>query len=142
MLKNCWAIAATLLFLCGFAPGVAYAASSSASPYVVDVWEKDLPASSVLSVIQTHEGYLWMGTLHGLVRFDGIHFKSFGEADGLTSARVVHLFEDSRSNLWVGTESAGITLIRRTGEITNLPIGQGIPSGQLASACEDTNGTI
>ena len=149
MSKNCRAIAAALVLLCGFFSGIAQASQTPfrpGSPFVVDVWgtEDGLPGSSVLSVIQAHDGYLWVGTLYGLARFDGLHFTPFDEANtpGLVSSRIVHLFEDSRSNLWAGTESAGIALINRNGEITSFPTGQGVPGGQLSAACEDSNNTV
>ena len=116
------------------------------SPYVVDVWgtEDGLPGSSVLSVIQSHDGYLWVGTFDGLARFDGLRFTPFSEADtpGLVSGRILNLFEDSRSNLWVGTESAGILLIKPSGQMTNFPVGMGVPGGQLSSGCEDSSGNV
>src|SRR5689334_21887376 len=81
---------------------------STESPYIVDVWDiKDgLPDSAILSLVQTREGYLWLGTLNGLVRFDGMKFTLFVEANtpGFNSSRIAHLFEDSRDNLWLGTE--------------------------------------
>lgn len=148
MSKNCRAIAATLL-LWGLSCGVVRASKPDVrpgSPYAVDVWgtEDGLPSSSVLSVIQAHDGYLWVGTLNGLARFDGLRFTPFSEADtpGLVSGGIVDLFEDSRSNLWAGTESAGILLIKPSGEMTNLPAGIGVPGGQLSSACEDSNGNM
>lgn len=148
MSKNCRAIAATLL-LWGLSCGVVQASKPNirpGSPYAVDVWgtEDGLPSSSVLSVIQAHDGYLWVGTLNGLARFDGLRFTPFSEADtpGLVSGGIVDLFEDSRGNLWAGTESAGILLINPSGEMTDLPVGIGVPGGQLSSACEDSYGNI
>jgi len=74
------------------------------SPYLVESWgtEDGLPQSSVISVIQTRDGYLWLGTLKGLVRFDGNQFTIFNEFNtpGLKSDRIVYLFEDSHTNLW------------------------------------------
>jgi ligand-binding sensor domain-containing protein/signal transduction histidine kinase len=149
MLKNCRAIAAALCLLGGLAPGVARAFQTiiqSGSPYVVDVWETadNLPDDSVLSVIQSHDGYLWVGTLHGLVRFDGLRFTPFDENDalGLASSRIVHLFEDSRSNLWVGTDNAGVVRVEANGQVNRFPVGEDVPGGQLSSACEDQNGTV
>ena len=81
------------------------------SPFIVDVWtsREGLPENAVISVIQTRDGYLWLGTLNGLVRFDGNRFTVFNEFNtpGLTSDRVVYLFEDSRTNLWLGLDTAG-----------------------------------
>ncbi len=149
MLTNCRAIATALCLLCGLFPGVARASQTivqSSSPFVVDVWgtADGLPDDSVLSVIQTRDGYLWVGTLHGLVRFDGLRFVPFDETGslGLASKRIVHLFEDSRSNLWVGTESSGIVLAKKSGAIEHFPIGEGMVLGQLASTTEDENGTV
>src|SRR5271170_1948922 len=90
------------------------AAEQSGSPFVVDSWsnEEGLPQSSVISVIQTRDGYLWLGTLNGLVRFDGIHFTIFDEHNtpGLGSDQIVRLFEDSHTNLWIGTGTGGVAL--------------------------------
>src|SRR5450432_4237065 len=107
------------LLLCavvGAVAGPARAAAVSGSPFIVDSWnnEEGLPQSSVISVIQTRDGYLWLGTLNGLVRFDGIHFTVFDENNTpeLSSDRIVFLFEDSHTNLWVGAESAGLVMIK------------------------------
>src|ERR1039458_5513276 len=96
-----------LLCVCfSILPAVADAVDQSDSPFIVDSWstEQGLPQSSVISVIQTKDGYLWLGTLNGLVRFDGIHFTVFDEINtpGLNSDKIVCLFEDCRTNLWVG----------------------------------------
>src|SRR5437868_6689036 len=37
--------------------------------------------NAVTAIVQTRQGYLWLGTYHGLARFDGISFKVFGSAD-------------------------------------------------------------
>jgi ligand-binding sensor domain-containing protein len=36
--------------------------------------ESGLPQNTVTTVLQTHEGYLWLGTYNGLARFDGVRF--------------------------------------------------------------------
>src|SRR5687768_12622666 len=47
--------------------------------YVWDAWETErgLPQSSVMAILQTRDGYLWLGTHGGLVRFDGVGFVLF-----------------------------------------------------------------
>lgn len=47
--------------------------------YVIKHWgmEDGLPQSSVNDIVQTKDGYLWMATFGGLVRFDGLNFKTF-----------------------------------------------------------------
>src|SRR5690242_13710170 len=64
-------------------------------PYTIDHWDTDtkegLPNNEVIALTQTRDGYLWLGTLNGLVRFDGLHFTVFDENNtpGLRSSRVV-----------------------------------------------------
>jgi ligand-binding sensor domain-containing protein/signal transduction histidine kinase len=130
------------LLLCVLSPAlstVAAPAVESNSPFIVDSWsaENGLPDSEVISVIQTKDGYLWLGTLHGLVRFDGIHFTVFDEQNtpGLTSDRIVFLYEDSRTNLWVGTESSGLCVIQN-GVVKNFG-SEGSAGGKLIYAYQD-----
>jgi len=148
MLKNCRAIAAILL-LCGMYCAVVRASEINNhldSPYVLDVWDLNdgLPGSSVISVVQTHDGYLWFATLYGLVRFDGVTFTVFDEANtpGLDSSRIVSLFEDSRSNLWVGTESAGVFIISQTGRVQKVQTVGNARAVHPVSICEDADGVV
>jgi signal transduction histidine kinase/ligand-binding sensor domain-containing protein len=96
-----------------------------------------LPKSVVRAVIQSRDGYLWLGTPEGLARFDGVDFTVFDEnnSPGLKSRNIVSLFEDSQSNLWVGTDNAGVALVK-DGRVIDLGV------GQMRAACEDTNGAV
>jgi len=143
-----WILAATGLLLGGAPAGLSVASGTAlggGARYLIDVWETDdgLPQNSVISMIQTRDGYLWLGTLNGLVRFDGIRFTVFDESNtpGLPSSRIVGLFEDSESNLWIGTESAGAVLLK-DGRISNLDIGRGTREGRLMASCEDSSGAV
>ena len=97
-------------------PAKAGAAEPSDASFIVDAWSRKegLPENAVISVIQTRDGYLWLGTLNGLVRFDGNHFTVFDENNtpGLNSDRIVYLFEDSHTNLWIGTDTAGLAMAK------------------------------
>src|SRR5277367_5606167 len=119
-------------------PAVGGATVQSDSPFIVDSWnnEEGLPQSSVISVIQTRDGYLWLGTLNGLVRFDGNRFAIFDENNtpGLGSDRIVFLFEDSRNILWFGTETAGLCAIQN-GVVKNFDTGGA--GGEITCAFED-----
>lgn len=68
--------------------------------------EEGLPQSTVNDIIQTKDGYIWLATYGGLVRFDGVSFKTYNRSNskGMRSDRVLHLYEDSEGALWVGTE--------------------------------------
>jgi len=130
-----------LCVFCSVISAIAGNAVQSDSPFIVDSWsvQKNLPESAVISVIQTRDGYLWLGTLNGLARFDGNHFTPFDENNtpGLNSDRIVYLFEDSRTNLWVGTETAGIAMISN-GMVKNFGTQNG--RGKIIYAAEDSSG--
>ena len=55
--------------------------------YIIETWqtEQGLPQNTVTSIAQTRDGYLWIGTLNGLARFDGVQFKVFSAARALPS---------------------------------------------------------
>src|SRR5712691_4548965 len=75
-----------------------FAISDASAPYHFDVWTTDngLPQNSVSSILQTRDGFLWLATNDGLVRYDGVHFSVFnaGNTPGLRSSRFSQLFED------------------------------------------------
>jgi ligand-binding sensor domain-containing protein/signal transduction histidine kinase len=148
MPKNRWTLPFAWLWLCvssAAASAMGGTADSSGSPFIVDSWnnEQGLPQSSVISVIQTRDGYLWLGTLNGLVRFDGNCFAIFDEHNtpGLRSDRIVYLFEDSRNNLWVGMDTADVALVKN-GLITNFEIGHPGHDGRLLYAFENAQGVV
>jgi len=143
---NHWMRYLAALLLCILGTGTpAGAVDLSTSPFIVDSCstKEGLPDGEVISIIQARDGYLWLGTLHGLVRFDGNRFAIFDENNtpGLGSGRIVYLFEDSHTNLWVGTDT-GIVLLVHDGRIENFSLGRGGHEGRLTSAGEDANGAV
>ncbi|MDE5965256.1 MAG: hypothetical protein K2G89_00260, partial [Lachnospiraceae bacterium] len=85
--------------------------SDSYGDYVVTVYNEQngLPTGEANVVIQTSDGYVWIGSYGGLIRYDGTDFKNYSEEkDGITSSSVRTLFEDSAGRLWIGTNDAGI----------------------------------
>lgn len=93
--------------------------------YRVDRWdvEQGLPANKVNALLQTHEGYLWIGTVGGLARFDGVRFTVFNEANTSemqgNGTIVRALFEDDDGRLWIGTERGMICY--STGRFVGFP---------------------
>src|SRR5215471_14151568 len=84
--------------------------------------EDGLPQNSVTSIIQTRDGYLWLGTFDGLVRFDGVKFKVLRpeNAEGLPSNRILALLEDHAGALVIGTEEGRLARSARGG-FTSFP---------------------
>jgi signal transduction histidine kinase/CheY-like chemotaxis protein/ligand-binding sensor domain-containing protein len=79
--------------------------------YVRQVWQEDdgLPENAVQTVVQTRDGYLWLATEEGLVRFDGISFTVFDKSNTpeLRSNYIVALREGHDGSLWIGTSGSG-----------------------------------
>ena len=83
---------------------------SSFTEYRVTRWtaENGLPQNSIKALLQPRDGYLWIGTLNGLVQFDGVRFTVF---DHNNTPEIMHdsvneLVEDTRDGgLWIGTGS-------------------------------------
>lgn len=78
--------------------------------------EQGLPQSTVNDIVQDRDGYLWLATFGGLVRFDGVTPTVLLTANepGLPSDRITALAVDDAGALWVGTEEAGLA-VRRNG---------------------------
>ena len=90
---------------------------AAADDFLVKVWGPDegLPDSTVTSLAQTPDGYLWVGTLHGgLARFDGQRFVTFhpGNTPELRSIEIRKLLVDSQGTLWVNTVDASLISFR------------------------------
>ncbi|MBI4748112.1 MAG: hypothetical protein HY774_06455 [Acidobacteria bacterium] len=120
-------------------PSVAFA------QYRFDTWTTDdgLPQNAVFAVTQTRDGYLWLTTLDGLVRFDGVTFTVFnkGNSRGLTSHRFSALFEDSDGTLWIGTIDGGLTRYR-DGVFTTFTKVDGLPHDGVRAIQGDLNGDL
>ena len=66
-----------------------------------------LPHSEITSIIQDKTGFLWLGTLNGLTRYDGNSMKTYirdNSSNSLSNIRIISLYHDSDSLLFIGTE--------------------------------------
>lgn len=84
--------------------------------YRLDVWnvERGFPQNSVYTIAQTADGYIWLGTMDGLVRFDGARFHVFNKSntDRLNDNHIRSLHVDIIGNLWIGTMNGGLSCFR------------------------------
>ena len=118
-----------------------------AAPYYhFDTWQTDdgLPQGTVTSVVQTPDGYLWLGTQNGLVRFDGINFKVFNEDNtaAIKNNRIVQLFVDHQGILWIGTEQGGLIRLQ-DGQFRSYEIpGKGTAFNYARTLSDDADGNL
>ncbi len=117
--------------------------SAEELPYVETVFNErnGLPTGEANDVLQTSDGYVWVGSYGGLIRYDGSEFRNFSTEGILPSSSVRMLFEDSVGRLWIGTNDAGV-FVYENGSISQP---QGQPSDSFLCVRgfeEDSNGTV
>jgi signal transduction histidine kinase len=127
-----------LIVMACIAAALPLAALDPAEPltsYQRQTWqtENGLPQNTVHAILQTHDGYLWLATEGGLVRFDGVKFTIFDSQNtrALHSNNIRALFEDDQHALWIGTAD-GIAVRRVDGTIA-FSKEQGLPSNSIWS---------
>ncbi len=111
-------------------------AAGNSKNFLVQNWQTDqgLPRNTIRSLAQDNQGYLWMGTPQGLIRFDGVRFVAF-ESDASTAmarGSVQKVVADDSGALWIATLRSGLfryldgSILSIAG--TNLPSNVGVDS--------------
>lgn len=116
------------------------------SQYRIRFWnaENGLPANRVQSIAQTPDGYLWLGTYFGLVRFDGNRFEVFNQSNtpelGTGDVDIRALETDLEGNLWIGTK---LGLLRYSnGQFSRFTKNEGLPDDRIWKLIVLANGTL
>lgn len=82
----------------------------------IELWTADrgLPHNTVLALAQTRDGYLWIGTWEGLLRFDGSRFSEPPALPAsLKHTGIQALASDPHGGLWVGAQGGGVYRLHR-----------------------------
>jgi ligand-binding sensor domain-containing protein len=111
--------------------------------YTRTVWTQvqGLPQDTIRSIAQTDDGYLWLGTDEGLVRFDGYDFTTFTKDDGaLSSNSITALCASHAGALWIGTAN-GLTRYVNN-RFTTFTTKDGLPSNTISYLREDYRGVL
>ena len=118
-------------------------ALEASESWVTRSWQtKDgLPQNTVTCMVRTRDGYLWVGTIGGLGRFDGALFRTFGLQDGLHSVHVTALLEDHQGVLWIGTAGGALSRLEH-GRFTTLGKAEGFPAATVRALAADRDGTL
>ena len=106
------------------------------------VMENGLPQNSVHALAQTRDGFLWVGTEAGLVRFDGTAFAVFDKSSSpaLPSGDIRCLLATSDGALWIGTSDG---LARLKDGAVDLPGSHdGVPAGAVTALTETPGGRL
>ena len=113
--------------------------------YSSRTWQTDegLPNNVVQAIAQTRDGYLWVGTLEGLARFDGVSFTAFGApiAPELEKASITALCADRQGALWVGTEGGGLLRLDSSG-LVHYGVTNGLAGDEVHAIYQSRDGAI
>lgn len=115
-------------------------AGRAVTQFILDNWQitDGLPANTVQSVTQTSDGYIWIGTQEGLVRFNGVYFKVYNRHNTpqIKSDWITTLYSDKEGGLWIGTLKGGLVR-RRAGRFSCLSTREGLPSHSIHALYQD-----
>jgi ligand-binding sensor domain-containing protein len=97
----------------------------------------------ILAIAQTSDGFIWVGTTGGLLRFDGSEFERYKPEVGSfpQPSWVSALLATPDGGLWIGNLSGGASFLKR-GSITNYGEPEGMPPGRVRTFAQDSDGTI
>ena len=101
--------------------------------------ERDgLPLNTVIAVTPSRDGYLWLGTYGGAVRFDGVRFTLFNPSNttGIGNAVVGAILQSRTGDLWLGTFGGGVSRLSG-GRFTAYGVKEGLSSDYVKSMLED-----
>jgi ligand-binding sensor domain-containing protein len=138
------ALALGLLAMSFCATGWAADVARAPFQYDVDFWREadGLPQARIRGIVQTRDGYLWLGSAGGLVRFDGASFTLFNVQTGsLRDNEVWGLKEDNEGGLWIGTVGGGVTRLK-DGRFTTYTMADGLPSDLVRQIDTDREGNV
>ena len=98
-----------------------------------------LPTSDANAILQSRDGFIWIGSYAGLIRYDGRDFYRYDSSYGISS--VFTLFDDSQDRLWVGTNDSGVGVLKDE-QFTFYDREEGLRSSSVRSITEDSEGNI
>ena len=116
------------------------------SRYLVDQWEMadGIPSNTVNTIAQTPDGYLWIGTSSGIVRFDGVKFQTicFSQKKDNYPQDIQNLTVDRNGTLWIGGSRYLTSFDYRTGQFRIFDKKDGITQDGIRYIKEDRNGNL
>lgn len=98
---------------------------------------------AIFDIKQSPEGYLWLTTSKGVLRFDGVQFQSLGDVTrgAVDDREIDSVFLSASGGLWLTTEGAGL-LLWKDGKLSNFPDRRCTPSRKQGQIVEDRDGAL
>lgn len=138
-------LAAILALVCISVPAFPLDGSRSLSQYIHQSWgpEQGLPRGTIYAISRSGDGYLWLGTDQGLVRFDGYSFKLIQQPiPRLPRIGIVRaLASDAQGALWILLDD-GRLLLYRNGDFEEAFAAFSIPNVTVSAMSADGKGGI
>jgi len=115
------------------------------SQYIRQQWiaGSTFPGGAINAIAQTADGYLWIGTDKGLVRFDGFTFSrvSLRPVVSASDTPILQLLTDPEGQLWI--RPAGADFMRQNnGQFESVQYGAQVQRSQITAMSKDSNGRI
>jgi len=144
-MRSRWTVLVFLLSWAGAREARALNPTRDVTQYLVDFWQdgSGLPHNHVYTVLQTHDGYVWVGTRGGLGRFDGVRFTLFSDQrpDELRESEVWALTEGQDGSLWIGTYGGGLARMSN-GTFKTYTQKEGLPSDFVLALATAPDGAV
>ena len=109
--------------------------------FVVHNRESGIVGTHINDIAQDEQGYLWVATNSGVSRFDGKTFINYHEREGLGENICSSIFCDNEGNIWVGHQSAGVSIIS-SDSIKTLSEKDGLANNEVHDIFQDKDGKI
>jgi len=108
-------------------------------------WQTDegLPDNLVQAIAQTQDGFLWVGTAHGLARFDGVSFTPFSDKNTpeIANSSITALCAARSGALWIGTDGGGLACLNN-GKFFHYDKANGMAGDTVRAIFETSDGTL
>jgi ligand-binding sensor domain-containing protein/signal transduction histidine kinase len=137
---------AVLTMVCFAASANALSSNKAISEFIRDRWDAGagFPGGRVNAFAQTPDGYLWIATEKGLVRFDGLNFVLIEHSESTTVpfGPVLGLALDANGNLWIRLQGPTLMVRDRSGAFRSVTSDSSQVESDITAMCTGKNGEL